>query len=98
MVPFLIFTILSIIFGCYLVLQAWIDMPSFETYEARTRIITMNIDVPKITGICIWIYLFICMLSLFDDVRFEEREKKMLNAKENITSGSIEDGRRSESL
>lgn len=98
MVPFLIFTILAMIFGCYLILDQWIDMPSFETYEARTRLIIMNINVWYLSGMSVWMYLYICMISLFDDIRYEENEKKMLNAKETITFGSIEEGRRSSSL
>lgn len=98
MVPFLIFTILSIIFGCYVIFDEWIDLPNFETYEARTRLIITNINIPEITGISIWIYFFICILSLFDDLRYEENEKKAMSAKENITFGSIEEQRRSSSL
>jgi hypothetical protein len=70
----------------------------FETYQDRMHRFIDNIQVFQTIVISIWIYLYLCIISLFDLLMSEEDERRMLTAKECITFGSAEDARRSSSL
>lgn len=69
-----------------------------EEYEKMMKRFIEKINIPETAGICIWAYFYLCICSLYDVIKCEENEKKMLVAKESITYGSIDDAKGSSSL
>jgi hypothetical protein len=76
----------------------YVKLDPGEQYDQHMKKFINNINVPASCVLGVWIYMFLCLCSLFDEVRAEENEKRMVFAKESVTYGSIEDARRSSSL
>ena len=98
LLPFLLFTFLEIFLAIYLLVSSMIVINPREEYELRMKGFIERINIPESTIIGVWIYLYLCICSLYDEMRCDENEKKMLSAKESITYGAVDDNGRLSNL
>ncbi|XP_070508918.1 uncharacterized protein [Chironomus tepperi] len=97
-IPILIFTFIEICTAIYLLISSMIVIIQGEDYEARMKRFIERINIPETAGIGIWIYFYLCMCSLYDVIKCEEKGRRLLMAKESITYGSVSDVKGSASL
>ncbi|KAG5668647.1 hypothetical protein PVAND_016582 [Polypedilum vanderplanki] len=76
----------------------YITLEPGEQYDQYMKKFIDNINIPASLVLGVWYYMFLCLCSLYDVIKCEEREKRNMFAKESIAYGSIEDARRSSSL
>ncbi|KAL7012012.1 hypothetical protein ACKWTF_014569 [Chironomus riparius] len=97
-IPILIFTFIEIFTATYLLVSSMIVIIQGEDYEVRMKRFIEKINIPETAGIGIWIYFYLCICSLYDVIKCEENERRLLVAKESITYGSVSDVKGSSSL